>query len=72
VLDWDRLDPGRPAGSPICRAVATGRSPTSRGVVHVLVNGVPIRRDEQRVGDVSSLPGGLLGAVPASGAPQRP
>jgi hypothetical protein len=41
-------------------------------VVHVIVNGIPIRADERQLSDAPTLPGGLLGAVPATGAPRRP
>jgi N-acyl-D-amino-acid deacylase len=73
VLDWERLEPGPtrrvrdlPGGGD--RLVCD----RPRGVVHVLVNGTPIRRDERAIGDLPVLPGGLLGAVPPGGAPPRP
>jgi N-acyl-D-aspartate/D-glutamate deacylase len=73
VIDWERLSPGPtrritdlPGGGD---RLVTDR-PT--GLVHVLVNGTPIRRDEAPVADVGPLPGRLLGAVPPGGAPTRP
>jgi N-acyl-D-amino-acid deacylase len=73
VLDWDQLAPGPtrrvrdlPGGGD--RLVTDQPS----GVVHVVVNGVPIRADERPLVELPTLPGRLLGAVPPSGAPRRP
>jgi N-acyl-D-aspartate/D-glutamate deacylase len=66
VLDWDHLGPGpirRVADLPDGGERLVTDRPT--GVVHVLVNGVPIRRDEAPVDGLSSLPGRLLRATPA-------
>lgn len=73
VLDWERLAPGptrrigdMPAGGD--RLVADRPS----GIPHIVVNGTPIRRDGVTCTELDRLPGGLLGATPASGAPARP
>jgi N-acyl-D-aspartate/D-glutamate deacylase len=67
VLDWDRLDPG-----PVRRVQDLpgngDRLITDRpeGVVHVVVNGEPIRRDERQL-PLDRLPGGLLTATVPGG-----
>jgi N-acyl-D-aspartate/D-glutamate deacylase len=73
VLDWNRLAPG-PTRRVADLPGGGDRLVTDRpgGVVHVLVNGEPIRRDEAFVTGLDALPGGLLGGVPAAGAPARP
>jgi N-acyl-D-amino-acid deacylase len=73
VLDWENLAPGpvrRVADLPDGGERLVTDQP--RGVAHVVVNGVPIRRDERQLEDLSQLPGRLLGATPASGTPTRP
>jgi N-acyl-D-amino-acid deacylase len=73
VLDWERLAPGptrRVADLPGGGDRLVTDQPA--GVVHVLVNGIPIRADERQLSESPTLPGGLLGAVPATGAPPRP
>jgi N-acyl-D-aspartate/D-glutamate deacylase len=73
VLDWERLDPGPlrrvsdlPGG---CERLV---SDAPQGVVHVVVNGVPIRLDERMVSELPALPGQLLTAVPPSGRAAAP
>ena len=67
VLDWERLAPG-----PVRRVRdlpgGGDRLVTDQpdGIVHVVVNGTPIRRDERQLDDLSQLPGGSLAASPAS------
>ena len=66
VLDWTRLGRG-----PVRRVRdlpgGDDRLLTDRptGIVHVLVNGAPIRRDEAMVTDLDRLPGGPLLATTA-------
>jgi N-acyl-D-aspartate/D-glutamate deacylase len=73
VLDWERLSPG-PTRRVTDLPGGGDRLVTDQpaGIVHVLVNGTPIRLDEAPVAGLDALPGGLLGAVPTGGVPARP
>ena len=64
VLDWDRLSPGgthRVADFPAAGSRVTADDPS--GLRHIVVNGVPIRRDEEPVA-AGPLPGQLLSNRP--------
>lgn len=66
VIDWNRLGRGpvhRVRDLPGGDDRLLTDQPT--GIVHVLVNGVPIRRDEAMVTTLDRLPGGPLLATPA-------
>ncbi len=73
VLDWTRLAPG-----PVRRVHdlpgGGDRLVTDQpeGIVHMMVNGQPIRRDEATVSDLQRLPGALLSQSPATTVPARP
>jgi N-acyl-D-amino-acid deacylase len=64
VLDWDALSPGpirRVRDMPADGERLVADAPT--GIEHVLVNGVPIRRDGASVVDgLDALPGAILGS----------
>ncbi len=67
VLDWDRLEPGplrRVADFPAGGERLVADAP--RGLRHILVNGVPIRRDDRALPD--RRPGQLLVNRPAAGS----
>lgn len=73
VLDWERLDPGpvrRVADLPGGGDRLVTDQPS--GVVHVLVNGEPIRLDERQLGEQGPLPGGDLYATRGSTFPLQP
>lgn len=69
VLDWEKLSPGperRAFDFPAGGERLTADSPT--GIDHVLVAGVPTRRDGASVlGSLDRLPGEILRSVPGGG-----